>query len=136
MNTIKLNTIGTPKASGGNGGNGGGGSASSVEYLDVSGVNNDAHIILVNCAETTKSANDSGVYCGLPLCGLRAFFGMANNVDTVIAVGIDFSRKIKANDGQGQSMEWSIIDFMTMMGINKEDIDALPRLTEEEFYTL
>lgn len=35
MNTIRLNTIGTPKASGGNSGGGGGGSASAMEYWDM-----------------------------------------------------------------------------------------------------
>lgn len=133
MNTIKLNTIGTPKASGGN--SGGGGSASSVEYIDVSGADDNVRNALVPCAENIKSAIDEGVICGLPIAGVQLFFGIANNASTTIAVGIDFSRKIKAV-AEGQLIELSLIDAMPMLGINKADIDALPRLTEAEFYTL
>lgn len=115
---------------------GGGGSASSVEYLDVSGASDNVRTALVVLAENIKSANDEGVFCGLPLYGVQFFFGIpTNNVSTTIAVGVDFSRKIKAGI-QGQLPELSIIDLMTMQGINKEDIDAIPRITEEEFYTL
>lgn len=33
-------------------------------------------------------------------------------------------------------MELTIIDLVAITGASKEDIDAIPRITEEEFYNL
>ena len=102
----------------------------------MSGANDNVRNALVVYAENIKTANDDGVFCGLPITGIQSLFGVTtNNASTAIAVGVDFSRKIKAA-GQGQLMEWSLIDVLAMMEVNIADIAALPRLTEEEFYTL
>lgn len=143
MNTIKLNTIGTPcKAGGGNGGGGntgGGGTApSSVEYLDLREYQDtDFYLALTILADVVNAYDaDKNTYCGVNRDAVRSIFGVSNTVKvTYNAVGIDFSRRVKANV-QGQTMELTIIDLVAMTGASKEDIDALPRITESEFYTL
>lgn len=140
MNTIKLNTIGTPCKAGGNagGGNGGGGTASSIEYLDLR-EHQDAgyYLALSILADVVNARGDSNdTYCGVNRESIRNLFGVSSTTKiTYNAVGIDLSRRVKANV-QGQIMELTIIDLVTMTGANKEDIDAIPRITESEFYTL
>ena len=65
MNTIKLNTIGTPKASGGNsgGGNGGGGNSSAkvVDALHLLDYQSPIWVNLVTKEYNTPIANEEGI---------------------------------------------------------------------------
>jgi hypothetical protein len=138
MNTIKLNTIGTPCKAEGGGNSGGGGSASSVEYLDLREYQGaDFYLSLVILADVVNAYDaDNNTYCGVNREAVRLLFGVSDTTKvTYNAVGIDLSRRVKANI-QGQIMELTIMDLVAMTGASKEDIDALPRITEEEFYTL
>lgn len=136
---------------GGNSG-GGGGSASSIEYLDVSGVNRYVKQTLLLFSlyskvpqdiiiDTSEGGNQSTVTFDASIgpsantSVTMGALGMSSvHTDTflsgVTALGIDFSQKIVT---QGQTM--TINEFFTMSG-GKEMIDAIPRITEEEFYTL
>ena len=137
MNTIKLNTIGTPCKAGSNAG-GGGGSASAVEYLDLREYQGaDFYLSLAILADVVNAYDaDHNTYCGVNRGAARLLFGVPNTTKvTCNAVGIDLSRRVKANV-QGQIMELTIMDLVAMTGASKEDIDAIPRITEEEFYTL
>lgn len=124
--------------SGGSNSGGGGGTASSVEYLDLREYQGaDFYLTLTILADIVNAYDaDNNTYCGVNRDAIRSVFGVSNATKiTYNAVGVDFLRKIKANV-QGQIMDMSIIDLVVMSGTNKEDIDAIPRLTEEEFYTL
>ena len=118
-------------------GGGGGGSASSVEYLDLREYQDaDFYLTLTILADVVNAYDANNTYCGVNRDAVRTVFGVPNATKvTYNAVGIDLSRRVKANV-QGQIMELTIIDLVAMTGANKEDIDAIPRLTEEEFYTL
>lgn len=134
------------------GGSFSGSGVSSIEYLDVSGVNR--HIkqtllffslyskvpqdIIIDTSEGGNqstvtfdasigpSANTSSTLGSLGMSSVHA----GTFLSEITALGIDFSQKIVT---QGQTM--TVNEFFTMSG-GKETIDAIPRITEEEFYTL
>lgn len=115
-----------------------GGSASSMEYLDLREYQDaDFYLSLAILADVVNAHDaDNNTYCGVNKEAIRSLFGVSNTTKiTYNAVGIDLSRRVKANV-QGQIMELTIIDLVTITGVNKEDIDAIPRLTKEEFYAL
>lgn len=151
MNTIKLNTLGDKvivrkTADGGNegGGNEGG---STFEYLDitnVTGMNGILKLMLIQVAymgkvsQTIKVNNrimkqgtapiGSYMYiAGSTLEGSEAFTQVIN---AITAISIDFSTTINC---EGQMM--TISEIFTMSGMPL-DIDAIPRITKEEFYNL
>lgn len=51
---------------------------------------------------------------------------------TLIAVGIDFQSEYRMKE----PFNGKLIDVLLKMGFTKAVIDAIPRITEEEFYTL
>lgn len=143
LNSVKVKTNVVQSGEGG---------GSSVEYLDVSGVSKHIKQTLLllslyakvpqdiiidasageNQSKTTINAGvapSSGTSVQMGELGLSSEY-----TDTLLsgitALGCDFSSKIVM---QGQTM--TLNEFFTMSG-GKEMIDALPRLTEEEFYTL
>ena len=124
--------------SGGSGESGG----SNVEYIDVSGLGDTNESLrngLVMFADIVKSKNEKGTFVGFCLVGIQTLFGFTtNNATTCVAVAVDFSRHIKAIiNKEGQVIEMSIFDiFVTMVGATAEQLNALPRITKEEFYTL
>lgn len=151
MNTIKLNTLGDKvivrkTADGGNegGGNAGG---STFEYLDVTNVTGLDGIlkfllfqmaymgkvpqtVKVNSITMQQGIAPLGSYMyafSSTLSGSEAF---TQAVNAITAISIDFSTTININ---GQVM--TIPELFTMQGVPL-DIDAIPRITEEEFYTL
>ena len=114
---------------------------STIEYLDVSGVaetNENLRNGLVMFADIVKSKNEEGTYVGVCLSGIQTIFGFSNNnATTSVAVAVDFSRHIKGKMNGGQELDISIYDLLIMMETaTAEELDALPRLTKEQFYTL
>jgi hypothetical protein len=109
-----------------------------VEYLDLREYQGaDFYLSLVILADVVNAYDaDKNTYCGVNRDAVRLLFGVSDTTKvTYNAVGIDLSRRVKANI-QGQIMELTIMDLVAMTGASKEDIDALPRITEEEFYAL
>ena len=120
------------------GGSGGEGGGSTMEYLDLREYQDaDFYLSLTILADVVNAYDaDYNAYCGVNKEAIRSLFGVSNTTKiTYNAVGIDLSRRVKANV-QGQIMELTNIDLVTMTGANKEDIAAIPRITKEEFYAL
>lgn len=110
----------------------------NIEYLDLREYQDaDFYLSLTILADVVNAHDaNNNAYCGVNKEAIRSLFGVSNTTKiTYNAVGIDLSRRVKANV-QGQIMELTIIGLVTMTGANKEDIDAIPRITKEEFYSL
>lgn len=131
MNTIKLNTIGTPKASGGN--SGGGGYASSVEYLDVRNIDEDLKFSLINSSYLVKISKE-GYISILPALFAKNDFDELY-VDTV-AIAIDFFAIVAAPDGSETIKETIKEMILRDNGYPLDVFDSVPRITKEEFYNL
>lgn len=122
MNTIKLNTIGTPCKAGGNSGGGIGGSASSMEYVAF---------------DSEKDLLTYGEYLGV-FAYLVKYPTKIETISLMMAMGEDVNNAVAfaicpnaVIDFQGEKK--TIKDWALGFGA---DLDLLPRLTEEEFYTL
>lgn len=127
MNTIKLNTIGTPCKAGGNSGGGGGGSASGndYQYIDLSKITNNKFSV-VALSIMAKIDTGDGYNIG-PSGSLLEFGNMSNAVNATKAIAISPSMKT-VSFGEETTVE----QIIQMSGI-----DLSPALiTEEEFYTL
>lgn len=122
MNTIKLNTIGTPIGGGGNSGNGGGGSASSWRYFDISKLDNSMKPNTMPFI--VKVPADNGIIPAL------AFVDWSK----VTAYGVDDSPKLYTTTTGLAS--WS--EIMAGEGLTPEMMAqvGIVEITEEEFYTL
>lgn len=123
-------------------GGGAGTAESTMEYLDVSGLDGESQEYLKNVivvlANMVKSQNDEGTFLGAPLSGIQIMFGTTNNnARTVIAVAIDFSQFVKAKIGN-DVLELSLNQLIlrSVEGITQLDLDAIPRITKEQFYSL
>ena len=138
MNTIKFNTIGTPKA--GNAGGNGGGSASSVEYLDMRGADDQLKNLLgvlsINLnLEPTEGGLKGARMAGVTQAYVDMMFDTPFNPSWINAVSIDFTTIIKQKMGSDE-MAMALKDMLPMLGVSQDQIDAIPRITEEEFYNL
>lgn len=120
----------------------GGESASTIEYLDVSGLgetNEHLRNGLVVLADVVKSRNDEGTFVGACLSGIQYLFGVStNNATTVVAVAVDLTRHLSGKVINGeQVIGYSIAELLVLMETaTQEQLDAIPRLTKEQFYTL
>ena len=132
MNTIKLNTIGTPKVSAGNSG-GGSGSASAMEYLDVRGLSISDKVMLLMVAYMMNVESEEMGGKGVIPVSSALVGGVAY---TELLEGIKYL-SINPNDVVNLSGgKMSIKDFITSQTFYDTFLDSIPRITEEEFYTL
>lgn len=104
---------------GGSGESGG----SDVEYLDLSGLNEE-NFGVVNISSLLKIKNAGKI--GIGQTGL-----LINDFDEVLAGA--FAKELRM--WIGDSMVTSIKDLLPLMGLSI-DYDAIPRLTKEQFYDL
>lgn len=142
MNTIKLNTLGDKvivrKAAenggneGGDNGGSGGGSASSVEYLDLSNVG----IFEINALATAmlecKGISDR-MSIVAPAVNVQPFIEALGI--TITQAKVDFNTPIVMIQG-GAVVKQTALEKILSAGITQDQLDAIPRITEEEFYTL
>lgn len=103
----------------------GSGEASNIEYLDVSGM--EQAFILAKMAISVKSSDNDGGYIISPY----GLFSGSN--DIFKAVAIDFSILIYNSDFPTEVNFITLGEFVTNMGMQ---LDAIPRLTKEQFYNL
>lgn len=111
----------------------GGTETSSMEYLDVSGADNNTLVIAKQCAslvkwESTNSSN-AGRITIAPLGLLSP--GSSNGQETAIymAVAIDLAQLI-VSPAMGATEPTPLSSFIGSM------LASLPRITKEEFYTI
>ena len=110
-------------SSGGSGDSGGGtGEASTIEYLDVSGVNQEIYFTTLLITSFVSKSKENGVVCILPSAAMVGY-----NNSLIISLAIDFS--FKTSNG-------TILELLLNMGITQEQLDAIPRITKEQFYSL
>lgn len=110
-----------------------GGDSSSIEYLDITNAASHKEVLLqhslqanVNSAELKMIAPSLAVY------------GMLNDLNgnyTSLYIEIDFNSKIYAIQGV-EKMEYPIGEYLAMAGISQSKLDAIPRITKEQFYNL
>lgn len=111
--------------------------------MDVSGLgetNKSLRNGLVLIADIVKSKNEEGTFVGVCLTGIQSLFGFSsNNATTCVAVAVDLTRHImgKSINGEG-AVSMTIAQVITSIveGITQADLDSIPRITKEQFYTL
>ena len=116
---------------------GGESGGSTIEYLDVSGMQESLLTIIARFAPLCKINKDGEMAVGAPYYGLMLFTGeLSTRITHVKAIGIDLSQRFDIKKGTN-AMNVTLIDYLTMMGIaTQADIDAIPRITKEQFYDL
>lgn len=106
MNTIKLNTIGTPKVSAGNSG-GGGGSASKYKYYDCLGDEKDEFGYINHSTYLADNMKVIDSVTGNLMIAPEAYID-SDEPNTILAVAYDMNKRVYA-DGEWKSLE----DFIT-----------------------
>lgn len=102
---------------------------STMEYLDVSGVDEAFREALMMFSIQLRSNTSNGI-----VVTYGAYAGNEGvTYENLIACSIDFNGKIISPSIGGES---SVKNFMLMMGATQELLDSIPRITEEEFYTI
>lgn len=118
-------------------GGSGGGEASTIEYLDVSGMIDGTtdemsvkKMFLIYLSYLTKFVDDNIVQ----ISGGAGLSIVSNNANTtligVVAIAINFNAKIIV---EGHIS--TILEFLSN-SFTQEELDAIPRITKEEFYSL
>lgn len=125
INKIQLNTIGEKKQGGQQGGE------SSIEYLDVSGLDETTKQLISMMAQECKYSSPSGNIVGPVLLSLDALVPLNTLISRVIQIKIDFSCEFNVMGQKGL-----FADFVNMVGLTAEQLDSIPRLTKEQFYSL
>lgn len=141
MNTIKLNTIGTPfpKAEGGGGDTPSGGG--NIEYLDVSGVDYmvagqiPLKPLIASLGYSIKFVNPINDALTVSCCAVLYTSFSATEIQSLdyIAVEININGIYSGNQSGGIM---TFKDALLEMGVPQAELDAIPRITEEEFYNL
>ena len=115
----------------------GSGEASNIEYLDVSGLEGTNKAYLVHFALYVKAYVEN---LNTKFSGFSAeYIDMVSNgkaVASTVATAIDFSHKVTVSTGIGEFAESTTMKGLLEVGITKEQLDAIPRITKEQFYSL
>lgn len=114
---------------------------STIEYLDVSeywGIQNSLRDALATLADILKVKDNGETFVGTGTAGMQALLGSSITATDCIAVAIDLTRHMRGKDADGQLVfDFSIADFLiTNIPDAQEQLDSIPRLTKEQFYTL
>lgn len=112
---------------------GGGSGGSNIEYLDVSGMNEDNKSVLIMYALQLKLTGEN-VVLGTQIVsnGVYSFIGAMPSVVTAISIDMTMPMTKYMSSGQGDKQELTTLEEAGISIFT----DNLPRLTEEEFYTL
>ena len=122
MNTVRLNTANDDKVVVRKNAGGTGGGSSAIEYLDVS--QTEGAKLMICAASLLINIDGEIVPPGLVSMGNPSVLTQAQ------AIAIDFSLKCKDSNGVRTIKE--SIELTT----GKDFLSAIPRITEEEFYSI
>lgn len=127
LSAVKVKTN-VPKGEGGSGG------GSNIRYYraDDGSVSNEYLTVLALFACAKKGKADANCFVG-PIGLIDTMSQIPNFV--IIGIGVDFNAKT-AMYMNGTYGETNIYGQFADMGYTKEQIDAIPTITEEEFYNL
>lgn len=104
---------------------GGGASESSIEYLDVSGIEESNKTVLCGFGYLGKTSE--GIL-PIPIMLTEGLGSIPDKLSPVKSISIDFSTDLFNG--------FTIKTFLYQVGIAAETLDSIPRLTKEQFYTL
>jgi hypothetical protein len=104
----------------------GGTSESNIEYLDVSGFPAEVEPLFLMFSILAKYSTEYGTVIATPFMTANINVGKQFK-----AVMIDFTTQICEMGHIG-----TIKDALIAQGITQADLDSIPRITKEEFYTL
>lgn len=118
---------------------GGESGGSTVEYLDLSGMNElERGMLSIYCAMLARGILDDGMgNVGLNVCSPAAFVNGKTLLEwtrSIQAIQVDFSQDIIVV-GEKKSISDFFAELSSQLNINI-DLSALPRITEAEFYDL
>lgn len=115
-------------------------SASTIEYLDVSGLDSGSknQLMMVSLIARTSQFEMMGQVQKsqvIPLSSMLLYISFEPTAydaysNAVNAIGVDFTMQIKS-----QSTTGTVLDEVKKMPVY-EELDSIPRLPKEEFYTL
>lgn len=110
----------------------GGESASTIEYLDVSGLNNDNKSVLIMYALQLKLTGES-VVLGTQIIS-HGMYSRTPMPSVVTAISMDVTMPMTkyVSDSQSDKQELTTLEEMGISVFT----DNLPRLTKEQFYSL
>lgn len=122
-NLVTNNEIHKSELSGGSGSG-----EDTMEYLDVSGLEDDFKKSLFLFSHTMR-VDGTRIPYTMPSVGFLADVGISR-VGTITKISINFSQKMS----DSVSVK-TVLDRLLEIG-TKEELDAIPRITKEEFYSL
>lgn len=116
-----------------------GGGESNIEYLDLSELEEEPYFAsLIAGSLFVKAKLSSGLMEGAEVTGMTMgmFAMISSQLENINSICIDFTSILtQKKDGEIQSM--TLEDMLISNGtVTKEQLAAIPRITEEEFYTL
>ena len=116
---------------------GGGESVSNVEYFDFSGGLNESwatYLIMSFIEVKGHPTLISGQSANL-IAPANVYKTLVGELLSVRQASIDFSMPIIISAG-GHTQTATVADFLIQQGATQEKLDALPRITKEQFYSL
>ena len=111
---------------------GSGESASNMEYFQY-GVGNVAALSMY--AQYIKFTAMDGMIKSIAPYSPQAAALISQFEGEILAFGLDFNERIKLKSNVEEN-DISILESLAQNGVTKEDIDAIPRITKEQFYDL
>lgn len=116
------------------GGSGEGEGGSRIEYMDMRGIEGPVRANLLNYSLYIKAniASAGLIVAGMPVNPLTSM-GFVN--EDALALAIDFSQEVGMLMGETMQST-TVAQAVLSNGVTQEQIDALPRITESEFYNL
>lgn len=118
---------------------GGGTSESNIEYLDVSGLGDESYFpALQQVSVYVKGKISNGQMEGLEVTGVTMgmLAMMTADIRDAKAVCIDFASIISQKMGD-EVHSMTVENVLVSSGnVTKEQLDAIPRITKEQFYDL
>lgn len=116
---------------------GGGESASTIEYLDMATVSPEPWMsfLLTMSLFVKQHISPQG---GTPIDAVLPIFlsySMQGDLLGVNQFAIDFNAPLVLGSG-GEVVTATVADFLIQQGATQEKLDALPRITKEQFYDL
>ena len=136
LNVAYLNGAEGLHKRGGASSGGSSGGEGNVEYLDISNLDNANKVNLVVKSNIIKIEKYGAIMCTTPTMVLDPMSGSIGEIldyyaNATIAVCIDFNLVNKYPDGEFTNKE-----LLLGYEFTQEELDAIPRITKEEFYNL
>lgn len=107
----------------------------TMEYLDLSGVDRSVKVAVGQYAVYVKAILEkyNGKVTGVPLYVIESL--VDDPFEAISAIAIDFASEVLQEMG-GSSVRTSTAESVLLYGTTQADIDAIPRITKEQFYDL